>query len=104
MLDESNKEVPFLNYSTNTIDSIHLAFEEISYILKSLQVGKACGPDMINDRILREIADSVLPILTDLFNTSLSFAHVPDIWKRSNISPVYKKMVKIMLPITDPFH
>ena len=81
MLDESNKEVPFLNYSTNTIDSIHLEIEEISYILKSLQVGKACSPDMINDRMLREIADSVLPILTDLFNTSLSFAHVPDIWK-----------------------
>ena len=75
-----------------------------SFILKSLQVGKACGPDMINDRILRKIADSISPILTDLFNTSLSFAHVPDIWKRSNISPVYKNMVKIMLPITNPFH
>ena len=90
MLDESNKEVPFLNYSTNNIDSIHLEIEKISSILKSLQVGKTCGPDMINYQILRKIADSVSPILTDLFNTSLSFAHVPDIWKKSNISPVYK--------------
>ena len=46
---------------------------------------------MINNRILKEIADSVSPVLTDVFNTSLSLAKVPDIRKKSNVSPVYKK-------------
>ena len=73
------------------IDSIHLEIEEVFSILKSLQVGKACGPDMINNRILKEIADSVSPVLTDVFNASLSLAQVPDIWKSSYVSPVYKK-------------
>ena len=91
LLDETNKDIPTLSEPTNTLDSIHLEIEEVCSILKSLQVGKACGPDMINNRILKEIADSVSPVLTDVFNTSLSLAQVQDIWKRSNVSPVYKK-------------
>ena len=91
MLDETNKDIPTLSEPINTLDSIHLEIEEVCSILKSLQVSKVCGPDMINNRILKEIADSVSPVLTDVFNTSLSLAQVPDIWKRSNVSPVYKK-------------
>ena len=71
LLDEINKDIPTLSEPTctNTLDSIHLEIKEVCSILKSLQVGKACGPDMINNRILKEIADSVSPILTDVFNT-----------------------------------
>ena len=90
-LDDTNIIVPTLPAPTVTIDSIHLETQEIYSILKTLQIGKACGPDMINNRILREIADSVSPVLTDIFNTSLSTAKVPDIWKQSNVSPVFKK-------------
>ena len=87
----SNKDVPILTAPINCIDSIHIETEEVHSILKTLQVGKACGPDLINNRILREIAESVSPVLTDLFNTSLLVAKVPDIWKQSNVSPVFKK-------------
>ena len=90
-LDDSNKDVPILTAPINCIDSIHIEAEEVHSILKTLQVGKACGPDLINNRILREIAESVSPVLTDLFNTSLLVAKVPDIWKQSNVSPVFKK-------------
>ena len=100
LFDETNKDIPTLSEPINTLDSIHLEIEGVCSILKSLQVGKACGPDLINNQILKEIADSVSPVLTDVFNTSLSLAQVPDIWKRSNVSPVYKK---IMLPIIGLF-
>ena len=61
---------------------------------------------MINDRILREIADSVSPIRTDLFNTSLSFAHVPDIWKRSNTKKVseYDQEIPQSQTADNPWH
>ena len=39
-----------------------------------------------------------------MFNTSLTSAKVPGIWKKSNVSPVYKKMIKLMLKITGLFH
>ena len=80
-LDDTNIIVPILSSPTVTIDSIHLKTKEMYSILKTLQVGKACGPDMINNGILREIADSVSPVLTDIFNILLSTARVPDLWK-----------------------
>ena len=58
-LDDSNKDVRILAAHINCIDSIHTETEEVHNILKTLQVGKACGPDLINNRILREIAESV---------------------------------------------
>ena len=95
MAQNSFLPIPYVNVTlpapTVTIDSIHLETQEFYSILKTLQIGKACGPDMINNRILREIADSVSPVLTDIFNTSLSTSKVPDIWKQSNVSPVFKK-------------
>ena len=86
-LDDTDTNVPTLP----AMNSIHLETQEIHSILKILQVGKACGPDLINNRILREIADSVSPVLTYMFNTSLLTAKVPDVWKQSNVSPVFKK-------------
>ena len=49
LLDETNKDIPTLSEPINTLDSIHLEIEEVCSILKSLKVGKACGPDMINN-------------------------------------------------------
>ena len=57
-LDDSNKGIPILAAHINCIDSIHTETEEVHNILKTLQVGKACGPDLINNRILRVIAES----------------------------------------------
>ena len=91
LLDDRDKDVPVLSVPNNTVDSIRLEVEEVQNILKSLQVGKASGPDFINNRILKEIAVSISTALTELFNTSLLLAQVPDIWKRANVSPIHKK-------------
>ena len=91
LLDDRDKDVPVLSVPNNTIDSIRLEVEEVQIILKSLQVGKVSGPDFINSRILKEIAVSISTALTELFDTSLLLAQVSDIWKRANVSPIYKK-------------
>ena len=59
--------------------------------MKTLPLGKACGPDSINNRILKETAESIFEPLTNLFNKSLETSRVPDIWKRANVSPIQKK-------------
>ena len=76
---------------------------EVRNICKSLQVGKASGIDFINNRILKEIAVSISQTLTELFNTSLLLAQVPDILKRASVSPFHKKDDKtdeIYIPIS----
>ena len=90
-LDDSNVPVPELSQPDSILSSIELTIDEVESTLKSLAIGKACGPDQINNRILKELAVELSPPLTDLFNISLTQCTVPDIWKRANVSPVHKK-------------
>ena len=90
-LDDSNVPVPELSQSGSILSSIELTIDEVESTLKSLAIGKACGPDQINNRILKELAVELSPPLTGLFNTSLMQCIVPDIWKRANVSLVHKK-------------
>ena len=104
-LDDTNIIVPTLPAPTVTIDSIHLETQEIYSILKTLHVGKACGPDhdMINNRILREIADSVSPILTDILTHRYQLQKYLIYGNNQTLALFSKKMTKLMLEITDPF-
>ena len=60
-------------------------------MLKSLQLGKATGPDAINNRVLKELAKPLSFPLSDLFNFSLTSGKVPLIWKEANVTPIFKK-------------
>ena len=66
-------------------------------ILKSLATGRACGPDQISNRVLKEVAEAISEPLADLFNTSFLLSSVPDIWKRANLSPIHKKDDKTLV-------
>ncbi|KAI4887968.1 hypothetical protein NFI96_018257 [Prochilodus magdalenae] len=52
---------------------------------------KAAGPDNIPARVLRECADQLTDVFTDIFNISLSSATVPTSLKATTIIPVPKK-------------
>ncbi|KAK3549707.1 hypothetical protein QTP86_007161 [Hemibagrus guttatus] len=51
----------------------------------------SAGPDKIPGRVLRECAEQLADVLTDLFNISLSSAVVPMCLKTTTIVPVPKK-------------
>ena len=80
--------IPTPNYR---LDSLTLLPTEVEEILKSLPLGKAAGPDSINNRLLKELAHPLSIPLCDLFNFSLTTGKVPQIWKQANVSPIYKK-------------
>ena len=60
-------------------------------VLKSLPIGKATGPDLINNRLLKELAESLSFPLCERFNFSLAKGKFPSIWKQANVTPVFKK-------------
>ena len=73
------------------LDSIIFTSQEVRDTLKSLHIGKAAGPDLINNRLLKELSQPLALPLSDLYNLSLSSGSVPHICKEANVSPIHKK-------------
>ncbi|MCG7879037.1 MAG: endonuclease/exonuclease/phosphatase family protein [Candidatus Thiodiazotropha taylori] len=94
IIDETNAKLPQsdpTNDQTETLHSIQLTPSEIESCLKSLQTGKAAGPDTINNRLLKELSNPLSHPLCDLFNYSLSTGQFPESWKQANVTPIHKK-------------
>lgn len=65
----------------------HLVFDELSKI----EVKKGMGPDGIHPSILKNCSSVLYGPLTTIFNESLASGQFPDIWKRSSVTPIFKK-------------
>ena len=91
-MDESQASLPSDTPTPdNNLNSISTSPSEVASTLKSLQLGKATGPDAINNRILKELATPLSFPLSDLFNFSLATGKVPQMWKEANVTPIFKK-------------
>ena len=76
---------------TSYLDSIVLFPPEVDLVLKTLATGKASGPDGLNNRVLKELANEISEPFCSLFNYSLRTGSFPRPWKEANVSPVPKK-------------
>ena len=81
-------DIPLPEHSLNLLSTSPL---EVETVLKSLQFDKATGPDAINKRVLKELAQSISFPLSDLFNYLQTSGKVPSIWKGANVTPIFKK-------------
>ena len=60
------------------IENVTISTTGILKLLNELNIYKACGPDGINARILKETGDFIAPILRVIFQLSLDTGIVPD--------------------------
>ncbi len=78
----------------NFLDSIIVSDKMIKDKLLKLKVNKSPGPDGIHPRIIKELTDQLIKPLKILFTRSLQEGVLPNSWKLSNVSPIYKGGVK----------
>ena len=74
-----------------SMPEIEICTEGVIKLLKQINPNKACGPDMIPARILKEMAEDLGPILTTFFRRSMELGTVPNDWKQANVTAIYKK-------------
>ena len=58
--------------------------------LSAVKIGKAIGPDYILNRVLKEFAQDLAPVVKDIYNTSLSESYFPQALKASLLIPTPK--------------
>ena len=71
--------------------ALTLSMAVVRKTLGKVNVRKAAGPGNIPGRVLRECADQLAQVLTDIFNTSLEQTFVQSCFKSTTIIPVPKK-------------
>lgn len=69
---------------------LSLSLEEVRKALHSIDCRKGRGPDNAHPIVLKKCADSLAPLLTALFNKSLSSGVFPAKWKTSYMLPISK--------------
>jgi len=74
-----------------TICDIDVSVEGVHNLLLNINPHKACGPDQIHGRVLKETADVIAPFLQTLFQSSLHSGVIPDDWRSANITPIFKQ-------------
>ena len=65
--------------------------EGVLKLLKKINPQKASGPDMIPAPILKDLAEELAPILTKIFQKTLSGGEVPLDWCSANVTAIFKK-------------
>ena len=89
----SNIPLPDFSYVTDArLGHINVTPTLVHKILSNLDVSKACGPDKINNKILKQCASSLCVPLSNLFNKSLSLGIFPSQWKLADVSAIFKKL------------
>ena len=70
---------------------IQVSFNGIEKLLKGLNPHKAASPDQLKPIVLQTLHKELTPILKLIFQKSLDTGRLPSIWKKANVSPIFKK-------------
>ena len=68
-----------------------LTIEALGQEILKLNVNKSCGPDEIHPQILIELVDLVSKPLALLLNKTMDEGCIPQDWKMTYVSPIFKK-------------
>jgi len=71
--------------------SLTISQSRIQRLLSTLDVQKACGPDLISPYILKHCDNEIAPVLQVIFTQSLATSSLLTDWLSVNICPVFKK-------------
>jgi len=59
--------------------------------LSNLDTHKSMDPDGMHPRVLRELADVIAEPLSVIFERSWRTGEVPEDWRKSSVTPIFKK-------------
>ena len=73
------------------MSDIQVTEEEVLKLFLKLNPVKACGPDSIPARILKELAHTIEPYLVSIFQRSFDTGKLPKDWRIANVTAIFKK-------------
>ena len=94
LLDTMSRFTPLSRANMPTkseIETVAVPVDSVFKYLASLNPTKATGPDNIPSWFLKENADLLAPVVTDVLNSSFKECCVPPSWKQATVVPIPKE-------------
>ena len=89
---EDLSNIPDAGYDRKpNVDRLFISVNGVAKQLSLLKPNKASGPDAIPPWFLKEYADEIAPILTEIYQDSIECGTVPSRWKSANVCGIFKK-------------
>ncbi len=73
------------------IQPLTIKVEGVEKLLYNIKVNKASGPDNIPCRFLPKLSAELAPMLTVIFQQSLSTGKLPSDWLKAEVAHIFKK-------------
>ena len=90
--EENDQNFPECTSSTDKkLSHVEVSVDEVCKVLKGLKPGKSPGPDGIQPRVLKELAEPLSLPLKLLFDATLAQGKIPQKWKSAEVRPIFKK-------------
>ena len=80
-----------VSHSVSNLSIFEVSSGDVRRLLLSIPRDKACGPDNVSARIIRECAEELVAPLTILCQMSFDQGVFPSKWKQANVVPIHKK-------------
>ena len=65
--------------------------ERVIKMIEGLKERSTPGPDQIPNKLLKEVKNEIADLLTILYNKCMDASQIPDDWRESHITPIFKK-------------
>ena len=88
------KEPEQLFKGDQTLKEMTFTEEKVKKKLTDLKPSSAPGPDGVWTKVLHQLADSLAFPLSIIFSKLFQEGYVPEIWRKANVCPIFKKGVK----------
>ena len=90
--EEDKENLPTFKDKTDIfLTDITITQDDMLKALNKLNVNKSQGPDLIHPRVLKELSKQLSYPLTKLFHKCMKEGKVPDVWKKAEVKPIFKK-------------
>ena len=87
--------IPIVDHSLySSMPPLDIGTNGIIKQLKNINQNKVTGPDELTDRVLKETAEQIAPIITHIFQQSYNTSKLPNDWLQALVTPIHKKSLK----------
>ena len=102
---DTGSVLPDFSFVTNLrLSNVTLSKDLIAKIISNLNVKKASGNDEVSARMIKICGNTLIEPLFTIFDNCLKKGVFPNIWKKANVVPIYKKgkrdLVKNYRPVS----